>query len=188
VNHLITGEAFGRLFTSFQRTARRLEARDHYEIAEEEDQVGRFTAGQLAEAEHRAYMADWMGMVQSASTAGKRFERVRIVPAILTDYLRLELRGNRYNAEAGEDVRYLERDRANTLDLPDHDFWLFDDERLALQYFTASGRPLGALVITEPDAVAQHALWLERAWAAAIPYADYLAEDPGREHPAGWGG
>ena len=188
MSHLLTGEAFGRLFANFERTARRLEARDHYDIAEEGDQLRQFAAGRLEEAEHRAYMEEWMGMVRSARTAGKRFERVRIVPAVLTDYLRLELQGNRYNAEAGEDIRYLERERANALDLPDHDFWLFDDERLALQYFTASGRPLGALVVTDPAVVAQHAWWLDRAWSEATPYAAYLAEDPNREHPAGGGG
>ncbi len=188
MSHLLTGEVFGQLFTSFERTARRLEARDHYDIAEEDDQVGGFATGQLDEADHRAYMADWMGMVRSARAAGKRFERVRIVPAVLTNYLRLELRGNRYNAEAGEDIRYLDRDRANALDLPDHDFWLFDEERLALQYFTASGRPLGALVVADPAVVSQHAAWLDRAWTEATPYADYLAEDPSREHPAGRGG
>jgi Family of unknown function (DUF6879) len=132
-----------------------------------------------------AYMAGWMAMVRGARAAGKRFERVRIVPAVLTEYLRLELRGNRYNAAAGEDIRYLDRDQAEGLDLPDQDFWLFDGQRLALQCFTPAGRPLGALVVTEPSVVAQHALWLDRAWARAVPYADYLAADPSREHPAG---
>jgi len=188
VNHLLTGEAFAALFTSFEHTARRLESREHYDIPEEREQLCQFTAGRLDPADHQAYLAGWLEMVRSARAAGKRFERVRIVPAALTDYLRLELRSNRYSAAAGEDIRYLDRDQAEALDLPDQDFWLFDGQRLALQCFTAAGRPLGALVVTEPAVVAQHANWLDRAWAHATPYADYLTADPSRERPAGPGG
>src|SRR5262249_46981273 len=83
---------------------------------------------------------------------GRRYQRVRIVPEPLTDYLRYALRGTRQTVEAGEDIRYLPQARANELDLPDHDYWLFDDTRLALLHFTADDRPLGATLSTEPGA------------------------------------
>jgi hypothetical protein len=178
-----TGEEFGRLFTSFDRTARRLETRNRYDVPDEREQLAQFLAGELDDDGHRRWITPWMETVHEAVAAGRRFERVRVVPDPLTDYLRLELRGNRYNAEAGEDIRYLDRRRANALDLPDHDFWLFDGDRLALQCFTADDRPLGALLITEPVVVRQHDIWLDLAFQHATPYPEYLAEDPGREDP-----
>ena len=69
-------------------------------------------------------------------------ERVRVVPEPLTPYLRYEVRGNRGNAEGGEDIRYLLQARAYELDLPDHDFWVFDSEILVLMRFTGDDRPL----------------------------------------------
>jgi len=101
----------------------------------------------------------------------------------LAEYVRYALRGTRQTVEAGEDVRYLPRARANELDLPDHDFWLFDDARLALLHFTADDRPLGAALVTEPDMVEQHRAWLELAAEHTIPYAEFLAQDPSREYP-----
>ena len=135
------------------------------------------------DAEHRAYFSDWTEPVRVATAMGKRFERVRVVPDELTPYLRLELRWNRYNAEAGEDVRYLRRSAANKLDLPAQDFWIFDGERLALMYFTADHRLLGADLVTDPVIVARHDRWLDMAMCHAIPYVEYLAADPTRELP-----
>jgi hypothetical protein len=59
---------------------------------------------------------------------------VRVVPEPPTEYLRFGLWLAQFNAGAGEDVRYLTRDQANRLDLPAHDFWVLDAERLALLY------------------------------------------------------
>jgi hypothetical protein len=115
--------------------------------------------------------------------AGKRFERVRVVPEPLTDYLRFELWLAQFNAGAGEDVRYLSREEANVRDLPAHDFWLLDSERLALPYFTADDRLLGAELVTDPVIVRRHERWLDQAQAVATPYRDYLAADPTRRLP-----
>jgi hypothetical protein len=135
------------------------------------------------DAEHRAYFADWTQPVSAAVKAGKRFERVRVVPEQLPPYLRLEVRWNEYNAEAGEDISYVNRTKANDLDLPTHDFWVFDGQRLALMYFTADGRWLGADLVTEPAIVERHERWMDVAVARATPYAEYLAADPTRGLP-----
>jgi hypothetical protein len=183
VSNLLAGADFLALFTAARRSVRRLETRDHYEVPEERELLTQFLTGQYGEAAHRAYFADWVEPVTAATTAGIRFERVRVVPEPLTPYLRLEVRWNRYNAEAGEDIRYLPRCRANELDLPAQDFWVFDGERVALMYFTADDRLLGVEVLTDPDLVASHEAWIDRAWTTATPYADYLAANPAREQP-----
>ncbi|MEJ7743284.1 MAG: helix-turn-helix transcriptional regulator, partial [Nocardioidaceae bacterium] len=69
--------------------------------------------------------------------------------------------------------------------MPGHDFWLFDDERLALLWFTTDDRLLGAQISTEPAVVRQHTRWLDLAEAHATPYRGYLAADPARAMPPG---
>jgi hypothetical protein len=59
--------------------------------------------------------------------------------------------------------------QANAFDLPAHDFWLFDDARPALLYFTGDDRPLGAQLMTHEAVVRQHAEWLATAVSHATP-------------------
>jgi len=179
----LTGAAWFELFTSFRRIARRLETRDHYQVPGEEYYLEQFLSGRYDDTEHRAYFADWIEPVRAATKAGKRLERVRVVPKELTPYLRLEVRWNRYNAEAGEDIRYLSQDKADELSLPAHDFWIFDSERLALMYFTADHRWLGADLITDPAIVAKHEHWMDVAIQHATTYVKYLTANPSREQP-----
>lgn len=117
---------------------------------------------------------------------GARMERVRVVPESLIPYLRFEIRGNhgnRGNAEASEDIRYLLQARAHELDLPDHYFWVFDSEILVLMRFTGDDRPLPHEVVTDPELVTRHEAWIDLAMQHATPYAEYLAQDPTREEP-----
>jgi hypothetical protein len=181
---LLLGEDFNRLFTSFDHTTRRLETRESYHVAAERPYIARYLAGMQEDPQHLArYRGPWLDTVRANVATGRRYQRIRVVPEPLSDYLRYALRGTRQTVEAGEDIRYLPRARANQLNLPDHDYWLFDDTRLALLHFTADDRPLGALVITEPEVVEQYRTWLDLAAEHATPYAEFLAQDPSREHP-----
>jgi len=178
---LLSGPTFTQLFGSVTRSARRLESRDRY--GGDQELLQRWLAGQIDEPEHIGARAAWLAQVRATTADGGRYERVRIVAEPPTDYQRFALRSCRQNVEAGEDIRYLHRERANQLDLPAHDFWLFDEQRLALLYFTADDRLIGAQLITQPTVVRQHEQWFELACAEATPYGDYLADDPCREHP-----
>ena len=183
---LITGEAFGQLFHTFLHSARRLETRDRYRDPEEDEALALYLTDNPEDPGYVASRDYWLdGTIRAAVDVGKRFTRVRVVPEPLTPYLRFGLYHCAFNVDAGEDIRYLARDRANTLDLPGHDFWLFDDERLALLWFTIDDRLLGTQIITEPTVVRQHACWLNLAEAHATPYHDYLAADPARAMPPG---
>ncbi len=181
---LITGEVFGRLFRTFRHSARRLETRDRYRDPEEDEAFARYLAGSPEDPGYVASRDSWLdSTIRVGIEAGRRFARVRVVPEPLTPYLRFGLYHCAFNVDAGEDIRYLARDRANALDLPGHDFWLFDGERLALLWFTTDDRLLGAQISTEPTVVRQHTRWLDLAEAHATPYRDYLAADPARAMP-----
>lgn len=183
---LITGDAFGQLFRNFQHSARRLETRDRYRDPEEDDALARFLAGSPEDPGYLASRDHWLNRtIRVAVDAGQRFARVRVVPEPLPPYLRFGMYHCYFNVDAGEDIRYLDRDLANALDLPGHDFWLFDDERLALLWFTTDDRLLGAQIVTDPAVVRQHAGWLDLAEAHATPYSDFLAAAPARARPGG---
>lgn len=183
---LIAGEAFGQLFRTFLHSARRLETRDRYRDPEEDDALARYLDGSPENPGYVASRDYWLrGTIRAAVDAGRCFTRVRVVPEPLTPYLRFGLYHCAFNVDAGEDIRYLPRDRANALDLPGHDFWLFDEQRLALLWFTPDDRLLGAQLSTEPTVVRQHMRWLDLAEAHATPYRDYLAADPTRAMPPG---
>jgi hypothetical protein len=184
MRELLKGPSFFELFTSFERTARRLETRDRYDIPGERESFQRFLAGEPDDPDELILRDRWLSNLRTATAAGKRFERVRVVPEPLTDYLRFEVRGTRYNVDFGEDVRYVHRNQANALGLPAHDFWVFDSSRLVLMYFTADNRHLGSELITEPEMVQRHERWLDLAFEHATPHRQYLAEDPSREDPA----
>jgi len=186
MTELLTGEDWYRHFRTFERTARRLETRDAYAKADEDAAFRRFLDGQAEDPQYGVELEDWtVEVVGVAVAAGKRFARVRVVREPPTDYQRFGLRNARYNVTAGEDIRYLERGRAIQLGLPDYDFWLFDEARLALMHFTDDDRMLGVQIVTAPAVVRQHAGWLDVAMAAATPHPAYVTADPTRALPPG---
>jgi len=170
------------LFDRFEHSVLRLESRRHTDLASERAELRAFLAGELPEA--YAWEPDaWTRMVTRQTSAGRPFRRVRVMDDPLTDYNRYMIYTGHRNVSAGEDIRYLSRADANALDLPGHDFWVFDSVRMTELRFTDDGRLLGQDLITDPEIVAQHEEWAQRGFAAATPSADYVAEDPTRAWP-----
>jgi uncharacterized protein DUF6879 len=179
---VVSGTEFFELFQRFTRSARRLESRSQSYVEDEQPLYRAFLAGELPEICGGEVTA-WTEMVNRHVSAGRPFQRVRVMDQPLTDYNRYLLYRTPYNLAAGEDIRYLDRDRANSLDLPDHDFWVFDSEIVCLLRFTADGRPIGHDVIADRALAARHEGWILRAREAAEPYDVYVAADPTRVMP-----
>jgi hypothetical protein len=58
--------------------------------------------------------------------------------------------------EAGEDIRYLTRRLTEDIgELPNEDFWLFDDDTLVLSLFSADGRTCGFAWEPAPELLRQ---------------------------------
>jgi hypothetical protein len=173
--NLLTGEDFERLFTSFDHTAFRFETRDRYNVDAEQEHIRKFLAG---EPDPERRWRPWHDTVRNATTAGKRFMRVRAVSVPLSDYARFGLVGAEYNNEAGEDIRYMERTRYRELGLPEHDVWLFDSQRLAFLHFDDDDRLVGAEITTDPDTVLRHCQWRDVAWHYAVTRDEFAAKHP----------
>jgi hypothetical protein len=118
-------------------------------------------------------MQDWLGMIRDASAEGRQFRRVRIVTMPLTAYSRFGVWCSQFTNGAGEDIRYLSRDRA--AGLPDYDYWLFDSRLLVRMRFDDGGRFEGGEVIEDAAAIVQHNYWRDAAWHHARQRDDFAA-------------
>lgn len=105
-----------------------------------------------------AWFTPWLDLMrEQIQVGGKRVERVRVIDQPPSDYLRWEIYLNKWNARAGEDIRYLPRPVADSLHLPAYDFWIFDSATVAFMVFAASGEFTGPVPVTDPAVVGQHA-------------------------------
>ncbi|WP_433530283.1 DUF6879 family protein [Micromonospora sp. CA-263727] len=161
----LTGDDFNRLFRYFTSTAFRLEVQPAYEVAEERQSIEEFLAGEPRPVTEFPFYAAWLDQIRSVTAEGRRVERVRILDEPPTDYQRWEIWSGCYNSTAGETIRYMTRSQAEEVGIPiDHDWWLFDSQRVAVMRFSDRGEPLGGEIIEEPAIVAQHNEW----WHLAV--------------------
>lgn len=157
----------GALFQSFERAAWRLETRDRYTVPDEEQPFAAFLDGRSV-PERTAENNGWIKLL--ADAGGRSFGRVHVVSRPLTPYLRFEFGGYRENVAHGEDVRIADRgDHPELWDL-DVDFWIFDDQAVAVMDYDDEGRFHGAELADYPE---QYRRVRDRAIAAAVPLAAY---------------
>ncbi|HEU5472263.1 MAG TPA: hypothetical protein VFV67_16535 [Actinophytocola sp.] len=167
------GPEFRQLFHSFEHTAYRLEVRDAYNVSYEHESMRKFLAG---EPDDRIWKRSWLDMVREATAAGRRFRRVRVVTLPLTDYSRFGLWGAQSNNAAGEDIRYLPRDKAEAIGLPNHDYWLFDSTKLLHMHFDDDDVPLDHEFVDDAAEIVRHNYWRDAAWHHAIKRDDFAKE------------
>lgn len=147
--------------------------RERYDADYENESLRKFLAG---EDDDLPWMQDWLAMIRSATKAGKRFTRVRVVSVPLSDYSRFGVWCSQFTNGAGEDIRYLTRDVADAAGLPSHDYWLFDSRHLVRMHFDAGDSFLGAEIVEDTAEIVQHNYWRDAAWHRAVRRDDFAAE------------
>ncbi|MFI6242778.1 DUF6879 family protein [Micromonospora sp. NPDC050795] len=161
----LTGDDFNHLFRYFTSTAFRLEVQPVYQVAEEQQSIDEFLAGEPRPVTEFGFYAAWLDQIRSVTSQGRRVERVRVLNEPPTDYQRWEIWSGQFNSAAGEVIRYIPRSKAESIDLPiKDDWWLFDSKRLAVMRFSDRGEPLGGEIFTDPAVVDQHNHW----WRLAL--------------------
>ncbi|MGH3778277.1 MAG: DUF6879 family protein [Pseudonocardiaceae bacterium] len=170
---MLIGDEFSQLFRTFEHTAFRLEVRDRYNSPRETESFEKFLAG---EPDDLVWHQKWLAMLRETSSQGRRFCRVRVVSAPLSDYSRFGLWISRFANNAGDDIRYLTRAKAEALDLPGHDYWLFDSRKLVRMHFGDDDRFLGGEVVEDPIMIVRHNYWRDAAWHYAIRRSDFASE------------
>jgi hypothetical protein len=167
------GPEFVQFARSYQHTAYRLEVRDNYADPGEAEHVARFLAG---EPDDDSWMEDWMGLILRRTLEGQLIGRVRVVSEPWSDYTRFGLNLSRLNVAAGEDIRYMSRQRAKELELPEYDYWLLDSRKMCILRHDDHDVLLGADVITDPKIIVEHCYYRDVAKRYAPPRAQYLSQ------------
>lgn len=164
---------FGRLLGSFEQAAFRLEQQPSY--AEDLDQtwLARWLAGDRTPPTEGPEFVAWFDMIRAHTAAGRLVQRVRIQEVPPTEYQQWEAWIGRWNAAAGEQLRYLERPRAVEAGLlpaagPD-DWWLLDDRQLIVMTFDTDGRRILTTLVEECAAVEQAQAWRDLAIHHSAP-------------------
>lgn len=164
----LTREDFRALFAPAAR-AFHLELRDAYGVDEEN---GPFLAWLNSKPDDMAWRASWLDHARVASASGAVIRRLRVVSVPLADFVRWEHSLDPGNLAAGEDVRYLPRDRV-PVNLPAEDYWLFDDDTLVLSLFEPDGRSGGFARVDDRAIVAEHRAVRDALWPLAVPSATF---------------
>jgi hypothetical protein len=133
----------------------------------------RFLAG---EPDDLPWMQGWLDLVREAAAEGRRIARVRLVSLPLTDYSRFGVWCAQFTGRAGEDIRYLDRGVASAVNLPGHDYWLFDSRLLLRMHFDDGDAFLGGEVIDDPAGIVQHNYWRDAAWHHAVRRDDFATQ------------
>lgn len=135
------------LLDGFATYAWRLEALDTYDISDEREQFNDFLAGRTPTPSLDDL--EWQARAREVTASGRRLGRVRMVGYPVTDYTRFEWTAYPDNIAAGEDIRVYDRRWPGGSEIRfEQDFWLFDDETVALMNYNPDGQFQG-ITITE---------------------------------------
>lgn len=150
----------------------RWECRGDYSVVDA-DLLGRWRAGIGHDPDEDR---SWMEYVRELRRRGVRFERVRRLTEPLGEYLRMQLDFTYMNVDAGEDVRWAVPSVAAAAGMPDYDFYVVDDDVVAVLDFDAAGLFAGARVNQVKEVVERHRVWRDLIWPRAVPHARYLTD------------
>jgi len=169
----VTGEYRDGLIAGFRREALHLEMRDVYAAADH-SRFRRWIGGEEPDPEDEAqWWRPWREMMRRHRDAGRVLRRLRVVSEPVTEYIRFEWLDAAELVKAGEDVRWLPRQRASGLLLPGNDLWCFDGQSIVFTFLSGDGEVQGYEMTTDPGLVGQVVAAFEAAWSAAIPHGEY---------------
>ncbi|WP_328896401.1 DUF6879 family protein [Streptomyces sp. NBC_00236] len=165
---------FAELLANCRRSAVHLETRDTYGIPKENSDFTAWRAGRRYDnGDRSSWWSSFHDAIAEATSRGVVIRRARIVSEPLSEYVRFEHARTPRNIEAGEEVRWLPRRLAVDLLVPVNDFWLFDDERIRVHHFAATGAHVRDELEERADVVERHAEAFRAVWERAIPHEDY---------------
>jgi hypothetical protein len=126
----------GLLVNGFDREAVHLETRDAYGTAVELPYMATWAAG---EPDDLSWLGGWCASLREHAKDGRRVRRARIVSEPLSDYQRWSFSIADPMVDAGEDIRWVPRERVSGIAIPGNDFYLFDDRLAVFLHYAGSG-------------------------------------------------
>ncbi|MCX4688218.1 hypothetical protein OG401_28650 [Kitasatospora purpeofusca] len=166
---LLDGEDWQSFLRDFERSAFRLEVHQVYTMPFEAETVAGFLAGDPVP---EGFNSEWHNRIRDHRTAGRTMTRAKLVRLPLTDY-------SRYlfewcipgNVAAGEDYRIVDV-TTQDLDLPDQDFWLFDESVVVHMNYRPDGTQINRTLIENPD-ISKYLRWRDLAISESVPFAEW---------------
>ena len=169
----VTDDQRDSLIASFAREALHLEMRDVYAAADH-SRFRKWLAGEQLDPEAESeWWRPWREMMRGHREAGRVLRRLRVVSEPVTSYIRFEWLDASELVKAGEDVRWLPRQRASACFLPGNDLWCFDAETIVFTHLSGDGAVQGYELTTDPGLVSRCLAAFEAAWSIAIPHDEY---------------
>lgn len=170
---LLDTPRFQALFDAARQSVFRLEGRQNYAIAADDDELVAFRTG-APRPERSVRTSPWLARIAvSTATRGVSWSRVRVIEYPLTEYTAYELVTYVESQAAGEQILITEQPA------PCDDFWLFDagtDHAVGVwMRYDVDGVQLGRELVTDSDTLAQMAAVAARVTAEANPLNVWLA-------------
>jgi hypothetical protein len=156
VGQPVTEADFGRMLATFERCAFRLETCRHYALGYERADFEDFLAGRPVSPPELDWWRPWLDQIRQQVSNGKTIARVRVLDEPPTPYQQWEMWAAPWHKDAGEDIRYMPRSRAEAIGVPMGDWWLLDESRLILMRFTDSGEIAGKELVTDPAVITSY--------------------------------
>jgi hypothetical protein len=166
----VTAPSVPDLLRTAQRSAVHLEMRDGYMRSDP-----MFMAWQRGDRIGLGEARPWLDLMAELTGRGVVVRRARIISEPVSEYIRFEYEVTDTNTDAGEQVRWLPRRRANGIPLPANDFWLVDNKRVLWNHFTGEGEihPDGKELTDDPAEVELCRAAFEAVWQRGIPHQEY---------------
>ncbi|HEU0087479.1 MAG TPA: hypothetical protein VFQ77_07490 [Pseudonocardiaceae bacterium] len=159
------------------RSLYRLETLPAYDVPTDRGDFPRYLAGEPAPDMERK--GRWLDFLREQRAQGIDRHRVRVLRTPLSAYDRYACEwGYAYNVPAGDDTRILDlSERPLPAAVPDHDFWLVDQEHPVRLHYDNAGRFVGASVV-DPAELGRYQAARHAAWSAAVPFEAWWAQHP----------
>jgi hypothetical protein len=169
----VPDEQFEELLRSgFDRETVHLEMRDAYGTATELPYMARWAAREPDDLE---WLQDWCRTLRGHVKAGRSVRRARVVSEPLSDYQRWSCSIAWPMVEAGEDIRWVPRDRVSAVAFPGNDFYLFDDRLAVFLLYAGNGLSAGMAGSDDPAVLELCRSAFEAAWELSVPHREYAA-------------
>lgn len=179
----MTGEELLNAFRTFTHEAVRLETLQHYDVPGDDDRQRAFREGRPLPA--RAEKSASIQIIQDATEAGKRFERIHVVDKPLSDYVQYEIEAAYpENAAAGERILIVNRAADPRLEALREDFVLLDGDTshpAVIWYRYTDAGEITAWEEGTPADVQSCREVLTLARAHGVPLSDFLASTTSRD-------
>jgi len=161
------GELCRGIRTSFVH----LETRDSYGTDTELPHLAKWRRGEPDDYE---WLQWWLDMLRGHRASGRTCRRARIVSEPLSDYQRWVLSYVQLFVDAGEDTRYVPRDRLTSILLPGSgDFYVFDDRIVLFLHYSGLGTNASFAISEDPQTVRTCREAFDVVWELAATAGEY---------------